>query len=219
MFTIAIDGPSGSGKSTAARLTARRLGAQYLDTGAMYRAVAVGCLDSGIHQDDPVAITDYCRTMDLDISTDPDDQHIRLAGRDITAAIREPEVSAWVRAVSTNPDCREELVRRQREIIASGDFVAEGRDITTVVAPDAAVRVLLTADPQARMRRRGAELGDKVDAAGLRDQIIGRDLADSTLVNFTVAADGVVTIDSTDLTPDQVVAQILLLAHRAGIVR
>ncbi|MDR0848448.1 MAG: (d)CMP kinase [Propionibacteriaceae bacterium] len=217
MFTIAIDGPSGSGKSTTAKLTARRLGARYLDTGAMYRAVAVGCMGAEIDHDDATAIAAYCVGMDLDISTDPDDQYVRLGEADITDAIRAPEVSAWVSAVSTNPECRVDLVKRQRDIIASDNFVAEGRDITTVVAPEAEVRVLLTADPEARMARRGAELGGAVDEAGLRDQILRRDKDDSTLVNFTVAADGVATIDSTFLTPDEVVAQVLLLARRAGI--
>jgi len=215
MFTIAIDGPSGSGKSTAAKMTARVLGWEYLDTGAMYRAVAVGCMAAGI--EDPESIADYCRRMDLEISTDPEDQYVRLGGRDVTSAIRSPGVSAWVSTVSTNPQCRTELVRRQQEIIASGAFVAEGRDITTVVVPEAQVRVLLTADPQARMSRRGAELGGKLSEADLRDQVLRRDKDDSTLVDFTVAADGVATIDSTFLTPEEVVAQILILAERAGI--
>ena len=215
MFTIAIDGPSGSGKSTAAKMTARALKCGYLDTGAMYRAVAVGCMDAGI--DDPEEIAAYCQGMDLEISTDPDDHFVRLSGRDITAEIRSPDISAWVSRVSTNPECRTDLVRRQQEILASGSFVAEGRDITTVVAPHAQVRILLTADAQARMSRRGAELGGVLTKADLHDQIVRRDKDDSTLVNFTVAADGVATIDSTYLTPEEVVAQILLLAERAGI--
>ena len=217
MFTIAIDGPSGAGKSTVAMMTARYLGWRYLDTGAMYRAVAVGCLRSGVDRDDAAAIASYCRDMELDISTDPDDQYVRLAGCDITEAIRSPEVSAWVSAVSTNPKCRAELVARQRAIIATGHFVAEGRDITTVVAPEAEVRLLLTADATTRLARRGAQLAGQVDAADLRDQVLRRDRDDSKLVEFQVAADGVVTIDSTTLTPDQVVAQILTLARRAGI--
>jgi len=215
MFTIAIDGPSGSGKSTAAKMTARALGWNYLDTGAMYRAVAVGCMQSGL--EDPDSLSDFCQQMDLEISTDPDDQYIRLSGRDITSDIRSPEVSAWVSKVSTNPKCRTDLVRRQQEILHSGSFVAEGRDITTVVAPHAQVRVLLTADAQARMSRRGAEMGGRLSESDLHDQIVRRDKDDSTLVNFTVAADGVATIDSTYLTPEEVVAQILILAQRAGI--
>ena len=215
MYTIAIDGPSGSGKTTTAKMLARRLGWGYLDTGAMYRAVAVGCMENGI--EDGEGIAEFCRTMDLDISTDPDHPRVLLSGQDISAAIRAPETSAWVSKVSTNPECRQELVERQQAIIASVDLVAEGRDITTVVAADAQVRVLLTADPEARMYRRGAELGGRVDEAGLRDQVLRRDRDDSTLVNFTVAADGVVTIDSTFLSPEEVVAQILSLAEQAGI--
>jgi cytidylate kinase len=215
MFTIAIDGPSGSGKSTAAKMTARVLDCAYLDTGAMYRAVAVGCMELGI--ENPEEVAEYCRSMDLEISTDPDNHYVHLDGRDITDAIRAPEVSAWVSKVATNPECRDELVTRQQQILELGSFVAEGRDITTIVAPHAQVRVLLTADPEARMARRGAELQGRVDESGLRDQILRRDKDDSTLVNFTVAADGVATIDSTHLTPDEVVSQILLLVRRAGI--
>jgi len=217
MYTIAIDGPAGAGKSTVAKRTAKRLGCGYLDTGAMYRAVAVGCLAAGIDHGDAAGIAEFCRGMEVEISTDPDNQYVRLSGRDITEEIRSPATTAWVAAVSTNPDCRTDLVERQRAILASAPFVAEGRDITTVVAPQAEVRVLLTADEQVRLARRGAELGNKVDAAALRDQVVRRDRDDSTLVNFTVAADGVVTIDSTNLTIDQVVDQILLLAARAGV--
>lgn len=217
--TIAIDGPSGAGKTTTAQAVARQLGWRYLDTGAMYRAVAVGCMAGGVGHDDAAAIADYCLGMDLVISTDPDNVSFHLAGRDITADIRQPAVSAWVSAVSTNPACRTDLVRRQQAILGTGDFVAEGRDITTVVAPQAEVRVLLTATEAVRLSRRGAELGDTVDAAALRDQVVRRDRDDSTLVNFTVAADGVVTIDSTSLTLAEVVAQILELARRAGLTR
>ncbi|MDR0488212.1 MAG: (d)CMP kinase [Propionibacteriaceae bacterium] len=215
MYTIAIDGPSGSGKTTTAKALARKLGWGYLDTGAMYRAVAVGCMEAGIY--DPEGIAEYCRTMEVEISTDPDHPAIIVAGHDISEAIRAPETSAWVSKVSTNPECRINLVQRQKDIIASSNMVAEGRDITTVVAADAEVRILLTADAEARMSRRGAELGGKVDEAGLRDQVLRRDRDDSTLVNFTVAADGVVTINSTLMTLDEVVDQILSLAEHAGI--
>ncbi|MDR1806729.1 MAG: (d)CMP kinase [Propionibacteriaceae bacterium] len=216
-FWIAIDGPSGAGKSTAAKGVARRLGFRYLDTGAMYRAVAVGCLRSGVDHGDGPAIADVTRGLDLDISTDPDNQYILLAGDDITRAIREPAVSAWVSAVSTNPECRAELVRRQQAIIAGGDFVLEGRDTTTVIAPTAQVRLLLVARPEARLRRRGAELGAKVDAAQLRDQVLRRDQDDSTLVDFQNAAAGVRVLDSTDLTIDAVQDQIIAWARQAGL--
>jgi cytidylate kinase len=217
MFTIAIDGPSGSGKSTAAKGTARRLGCRYLDTGAMYRAVALGCLRAGLGKADTAAITAYCRNLDLDLSTDPDHQRLILAGDDITAAIREPEVSAWVSAVATIAECRAELVRRQQAIIAADDFVLEGRDTTTVVAPAAQVRILLVADAAARLARRGAELGAKVDAAQLADQVLRRDRDDSTLVDFQSAAPGVHIIDSTTLSKTAVIDKIVALAQAAGL--
>ena len=214
---VAIDGPSGSGKSTAARLTAQRLGFGYLDTGAMYRGVAVACLRDLVDQNDAAAIASRTRTVVLDISTDPDDQRLFVDGVDATAAIREPRVSAWVSAVSTNAESRAELVRRQREIVADGRFVVEGRDITTVVCPEAAVRVLLVADPVRRMARRAAELGNGVDSTALHDQVIRRDRDDSRLVNFTDAAPGVTVIDSTDLTIEEVVRRIVELAREAGL--
>lgn len=214
---VAIDGPSGSGKSTAARLTAQRLGFGYLDTGAMYRGVAVACLRDLVDHDDASGIAAMTRTVVLDISTDPDDQRLLVDGVDATAAIREPRVSAWVSAVSTNPESRAELARRFREIVADGRFVVEGRDITTVVCPAAAVRVLLVADPVRRLSRRAAELGDAVDAAALHDQVLRRDKDDSTLVNFTEAAPGVTIIDSTDLTIEEVVGRIVGMAREAGL--
>jgi cytidylate kinase len=214
---VAIDGPSGSGKSTAARQVARRLGYGYLDTGAMYRGVAVACLRDGVDHEDTEGVAEVTRTVMLDISTDPDDQRLLVDGVDATATIREPSVSAWVSAVSTNAASRAELVRRQRAIVASGGFVVEGRDITTVVCPDAAVRVLLVADPVRRMARRGAELAGALDEAALHDQVVRRDKDDSTLVNFTDAAPGVSVIDSTELTVDEVVAAILALAEATGI--
>lgn len=214
---VAIDGPSGSGKSTSAREAARRLGFGYLDTGAMYRGVAVACLRDGIDHEDAAGIAEMTRTVGLDISTMPDDQWLRVDGVDATLTIREPHVSAWVSAVSTNAASRAELVRRQRSIIAAGRFVVEGRDITTVVCPEAVVRVLLVADPVRRMARRGAELAGALDEAALHDQVLRRDKDDSTLVNFTDAAPGVTIIDSTELTIDEVVELIVALARDAGL--
>jgi cytidylate kinase len=214
---VAIDGPSGSGKSTTAREVARLLGYGYLDTGAMYRGVAVACLRDGVDHEDVEGIAETTRTVVLDISTTPGDQWLRVDGFDATLTIREPHVSAWVSAVSTNAASRAELVRRQRAIIAAARFVVEGRDITTVVCPEAAVRVLLVADPVRRMARRGAELAGALDEAALHDQVLRRDKDDSTLVNFTDAAPGVTVIDSTELTIDEVVARILALARDAGL--
>jgi len=216
-LVIAIDGPSGSGKSTTSRGVAKALGLAYLDTGAMYRAVACAFLDAGVDPSDVDGVIDATLGADLEISTDPDDQWVRVNGRDVTTAIREPEVSAKVSAVSTVPECRENLVSRQRALIeaAPAGIVAEGRDITTVVAPDADVRLLLTADPEIRMARRQAELGDKVDAAQLADQVLRRDSDDSKLVNFTTAADGVTHLDCTYLTLEETIDAVLQLVDAA----
>lgn len=215
---VAIDGPSGSGKSSTAREVARQLGFGYLDTGAMYRGVAVACLAAGIDRTDGDAIADMARRVDLELTTAPDGQVLTVDGKDVTEQIRTPEVTAWVSAVATTPEARAELVRRQQEIVALGRFVIEGRDTTTVVVPDAAVRVLLVADPQQRLDRRGAELGGALPTEHLVDQVLRRDADDSTLVNFTEAADGVVVIDSTALGLDEVVDEVMALAEAAGLL-
>ena len=215
-LVIAIDGPSGSGKSSASRGVAKALGLAYLDTGAMYRAVACAFLDAGVDPSDEAGVVAATLGADLEISVDPDDQWVRVNGRDVTTAIREPEVSSKVSAVSTVAECRSNLVARQRAIIeaAPAGIVAEGRDITTVVAPDADVRLLLTADPEIRMARRQLELGDKVNAAQLADQVLRRDSDDSKLVNFTTAADGVTHLDGTYLTLEQTIQAVLDLVAR-----
>ncbi|OLT15976.1 cytidylate kinase [Serinicoccus sp. CUA-874] len=220
-LTIAIDGPSGSGKSSVSKAVARELGLGYLDTGAMYRAVAWQCLDGDVDLTDQQAVAQAARDVRLDISTDPDDQVLRVGGTDITDAIRETRVTSQVSAVATNLDVRAELRRRQREIIAAareqqGGIVAEGRDITTVVAPDAERRILVTASEEARLTRRSTELHGGADAeqvAATRDQIVRRDQQDSTVSAFMEAADGVVTLDTSDLSFDQVVAAVLALVR------
>ncbi len=216
-LVIAIDGPSGSGKSTTSRGVAKALGLAYLDTGAMYRAVACAFLDAGVDPKDEAGVIAATGGADLGNSTDPDDQGGGVNGRDGTKAIREPEVSAKVSAVSTVAECRANLVQRQRSIIeaAPNGIVAEGRDITTVVAPDADVRLLLTADPEIRMARRQAELGAKVDAAQLADQVLRRDSDDSKLVNFTTAADGVTHLDCTYLSLPETIEAVLSLVAAA----
>jgi cytidylate kinase len=216
-LVIAIDGPSGSGKSSTAKAVARELGLAYLDTGAMYRAIACAYLDAGVDPSDVEGVIRETLNADVVISTDPDREHVVVNGTDVTARIREPEISAKVSAVSTVPECRENLVARQRSIIeqAPKGIVAEGRDITTVVAPDADIRLLLTADPEVRMARRKAELGDKVDAAALHDQVVRRDSDDSKLVNFTTAADGVTELDCTYLSLPEVIEAVLGLVRAA----
>ncbi|MBK8462893.1 MAG: (d)CMP kinase [Nigerium sp.] len=213
-FVIAIDGPSGSGKSSTARDLARRLGLGYLDTGAMYRAVTVAFLDAGVSPDDTDALIAATTGADLAISLDPDDRWVRVNGRDVTAEIREPRTAQHVSVISRIPACRADLVARQRALMDSDPrgCIAEGRDITTVVYPDADLRILLTASEQARLARRGGELGASVDAAELRDQVVRRDADDSLLVNFTTAADGVLELDTSDMTLSEVVDSIVALA-------
>jgi len=216
-LVIAIDGPSGSGKSTTSRAVAQRLGLAYLDTGAMYRAVTCAFLDAGVDPSDTAGVIASTVGADLEISTDPEDQWVRVNGTDVTQRIREQEISTKVSAVSTVPECRADLVARQRAIIdaAPAGIVAEGRDITTVVAPDADLRVLLTADPEIRMARRNVDLGGAVDQAALADQVLRRDSDDSRLVNFSTAADGVLQLDCTYLTLDQTIDAVLdLVAAR-----
>lgn len=216
-LVIAIDGPSGSGKSTTARAVARRLGLSYLDTGAMYRAVAVAFLDAGVSPDDTAAVIEATTSADIELSLDPDERWVRVNGRDVTAEIREPRTAQNVSAVSTIPECRADMVRRQRALMDADPrgCVAEGRDITTVVAPDADVRLLLSADPEIRMARRKLDHGGQIDDAALRDQILRRDADDSTLVNFSTAADGVVSLDGSLLSLDQVIDAVVELAERA----
>lgn len=198
---IAVDGPSGSGKSSVCRAVASQLGAAYLDTGAMYRAATWYCLAQGVDLDDEQAVAVAVEEVPLMISTDPQHQVITVGENDVTAAIREPRISERVSEIATNRPARALLIAAQRRIIdRAGFIVAEGRDITTVVAPDAQVRVLLTASAEARLRRRGLQLGGLGPAEALRRQVIDRDARDSTASNFTEAADGVAVLDSSDLT-------------------
>lgn len=220
-LVIAVDGPSGSGKSSVCRRVAARLGLAYLDTGAMYRAATWWCLDRGTDLADILAVAEAVRALPLEIGLDPAGPTVVVGGTDVAAAIRTGEISAAVSAVATNLDARAELVARQRAVVAAerdGGFsggrgvVAEGRDITTVVAPDADVRLLLTASEDARLARRARELhGDDGAAAvaATRDQVVRRDAQDSTVVEFMTAADGVVTVDSSDLDLEQTVEAVL----------
>ncbi|MYM19610.1 (d)CMP kinase [Brevibacterium sp. 5221] len=211
---IAIDGPSGVGKSSVSKETARRLGFGYLDTGAMYRAMAWLAHQRGVG--DPGDVVELVRGAELEISTDPDAFAIEVDGIDVTDDIRDPEVAQFVQTVSAVPEARSELIERQREIIAAASpgIVVEGRDITTVVAPQAPVRILMTADEAVRIARRAAELHGAADAAHVdstRAQISDRDARDAQTTNFTTAADGVVTLDTTHIGFDESVAAVLEL--------
>ncbi len=212
---FAIDGPSGSGKSTTAKLLARRLGLGYLDTGAMYRAATTEYLRQHPDGASQEVVAQLVGDAELTCETSPDGPRFAINGQDVTDEIREPRISAAVSEVATNREVRRLLTERMREIIAEHDrrIVVEGRDITTVVAPDADVRVLLIADPEARVARRAAEVEGKATAEEVTDQVLRRDRDDSTVSNFTVAAEGVVVIDSTFLSPDQVVDRIVELAR------
>ncbi len=221
-LVVAIDGPSGSGKSSVSRGVAERLGLAYLDTGAMYRAATWWCLHLGLDLADRDAVADAVKDLPLVQGLEPSAPTVRVAGTDVAEAIRTTEISAAVSAVATNLDVRAELRRRQRDLIeaerhagsVSGGrgVVAEGRDITTVVAPDADVRVLLTASEEARLARRAREIHGTADADALvstRDQVLRRDADDSTVAEFHRAADGVVTLDSSALDLDGTIAAVI----------
>ncbi|WP_282852750.1 (d)CMP kinase [Gulosibacter sediminis] len=218
---VAIDGPAGSGKSTVSREVARRLGWQLLDTGSVYRAITWFGLQRGADLDDARAIIALMPAF-LDawrLSLDPDESWVRVGDDDITGDIRTTEISANVSKVARLIPVREAVNERFRKLLfgsAAAGIVAEGRDITTVVAPDANVRILLTADEAERIRRRQAELaGD--DAAAVAATVAARDARDSQVVNFTSAADGVTVVDSTHLDLDAVIDAVLeLIRERSG---
>jgi cytidylate kinase len=224
-LVIAIDGPSGSGKSTVSREVAQRLKLAYLDTGAMYRALTWWCAKTGLDLDDQSAVARAARDLPLVMSTDPAAPSVEVAGEGIDDAIRTSEISESVSKVATNLEVRAELCSRQRALIAesvekSGGVVAEGRDITTVVAPGADVRILLVANQNARLARRAKELhGDSENAAvhATHDQIVRRDADDSTVSQFMQAAPGVTLVDTTELDFEQSVDAVLRVVDaRAG---
>jgi cytidylate kinase len=207
---VALDGPSGTGKSTVARLLAGRLGARYLDTGAMYRAATVAALDAEVDLADGVAVTAAVEDAEFEISTDPEKTWVRLNGTAVDERIRSAEVTAAVSAVSAVPAVRAAMVALQRELIGDGGIVVEGRDIGTVVWPTARPKVFLTASPQARASRRAAELGAEVDAVAA--DIARRDGLDSSRAASPLlqAADAAV-LDTTDLDVEQVVDRLAQL--------
>lgn len=216
-LVIAIDGPSGSGKSTVARRVASALGLRYLDTGAMYRALTWWALDRGVDVTDRDAVARLARELPLRMGTDPEAPTVVVGEQDVAAAIRESRISESVSAVATNRDVRAEMRIRQRAYAEAGDIVIEGRDITTVIAPDAPVRVLLTASEDARLARRAKELhgvADEDAVARTRDQVVRRDADDSTVSVFTEAADGVTVVDSSHMTIEDTIAAVLELVER-----
>lgn len=232
-LVIAIDGPSGSGKSSVSRAVARRLGLAYLDTGAMYRALTWWCLQGEVDLDDQDGVARAAIELPLHMDTDPAAPSVQVAGVAIDEAIRTTAISAVVSKVATNLGVREELRKRQRALIAdsvrsSGGVVAEGRDITTVVAQDADVRILMVARQAARLARRAKELHGEADLATMtatHDQIVRRDKDDSKVSEFMEAAPGVTSLDTTELNFAQSVDAVLALVatatglHNPGVAR
>ena len=199
---IAIDGPAGSGKSSVARRVAQELGFTYLDSGAMYRCVALLWLAAP--ERDPAELAREAR---IELG-----ERVLLDGRDVSEEIRAAQVSEAASQLAAEPRVRAELVAKQRALIASGDWVAEGRDIATVVAPEAALKVFLTASPQERARRRATELG--ADLATVRAELTLRDTRDSTREHSPLRpARGAVTLDTSDLSEEEVVQRVLELAR------
>ena len=210
-----MDGPSGSGKSSTARGVAARLGLRYLDTGAMFRAITWWMLQHGIDVDDPAAVAARIAEPVLDSGTEPLAPTITLDGTDVAGPIRSQEVTSAVSAVSAVPEVRARLLETQRSIIGDGGIVVEGRDIGTVVAPRAAVKVFLTAEADARAVRRTAEMeGATVEAT--HQDLLRRDKADSgRATSPLVMADDAHHIDTTPYTLDEVIAQVIALVERA----
>jgi cytidylate kinase len=212
-MVIAIDGPAGAGKSSVARGVAASLGFTYLDSGAMYRCVALAGIERGADLDDGEAMGEVARALEIDLGQG----RVRLDRRDVSAAIREPGVTAAASQISIHPQVREAMVTRQRDLIAAGRYVAEGRDIGTVVSPDAPLKVFLTAGEEERARRRAAQTGED-PAAVLADQR-ERDQRDETREHSALrAAPDAVELDTTGLALETVVERIVEMARERGLV-
>jgi cytidylate kinase len=211
-MVIAIDGPAGAGKSTVARRVAQALGFTYLDSGAMYRCVALAALRAGVDVDDGAAVGELA--WELDIGFDGDS--VRLDGKPVGGEIRSPEVTIAASHVSVHPQVRQAMVKRQRELIATGSYVAEGRDIGTVVSPASPLKVFLNASPEERARRRATETG--ADRAAVLKAIEDRDRRDRTREHGALrSADDAVAVDTTDLSVEQVVDRVVELARERGL--
>jgi len=217
---VAIDGPAGAGKSTVARAVAVRLGVGYLDTGSMYRALALLAIRRGVAPSDGPALTALSRQHPVELRPGPDGLRVMIAGDDVTVAIREADVTATVSEVAAHADVRAEMVARQRGIMERGDWVSDGRDIGSVVCPGAEVKVFLTASVDERARRRHAELvarGERVDLRAIRGDVERRDNADSSrAASPLVVADGAIVVDTTGMGIAEVVDRIAGMVEAGG---
>ncbi len=210
---IAIDGPAGAGKSTVARALAARLGFTYLDSGAMYRCVALAAIRSRADLDDPDALAELARRLEIT----PDTDRVLLDGEDVTGAIRDPAVTAAASRVSVHQGVRDAMVERQRALLASGDHVAEGRDIGTVVSPEAPLKVFLTASAAERARRRAAESDEPEER--VRAAQASRDARDRQREHGALRrAEDATEIDTTGLDVNQVVDRIVAMGRERGLV-
>jgi cytidylate kinase len=211
-MVIAIDGPAGAGKSSVARGVAAALGFTYLDSGAMYRSVAFAALQAGADLDDPEAMGELARSLEVEVANGG----VELNGRDVTEAIRSPEVTAAASRAAVHPDVRAAMVERQRALIDAGRYVAEGRDIGTVVSPEAPLKVYLTATDEERARRRAAETGEPLDS--VRDSQHRRDSRDRDRPHGALRpADDAVELDTTVMALDEVVERVVELARERGV--
>jgi CMP/dCMP kinase len=216
---VTLDGPSGTGKSSVARAVATRLGAAYLDTGAMYRAATVAVLDAGVDPEDAEAVARAVAAATIEVGTAADTEVVTVDGVDVAVRIRGPEVTRAVSAVSAVPAVRRQLVEQQRALVAGSDaVVVEGRDIGTVVLPEATVKVYLTAAPEARAERRALQLGlsTPAEVAELAADLRRRDEYDSSRADSPLRpAPDAVIVDSTHLEQDQTVERVVALARSA----
>lgn len=211
-FIIAIDGPAGAGKTTIGRMLARELGLLYIDTGSMYRAVALAVIESSTNETDDLTVGSLAERIDIDLAGDPDSLRVTLDGRDVTDRIRDEDVTDMSSIISTIPAVRRALVRRQRELGRRG-AVMNGRDIGTVVFPSADFKFFLTATPEARAERRLAE-DRQIDPAATFEATLAdmteRDRRDSTREDSPlVAAPDALVIDSSGLSADEVFQQMM----------
>ena len=211
-MVIAIDGPAGAGKSSVARAVAAELGFTYLDSGAMYRCVALAVLEAGVDPDDGESLGPLAEGLEIGF----EGRRVLLGERDVSAEIRQPRITAVASRVSVHPAVRAAMVARQQRLIAAGRYVAEGRDIGTVVSPEASLKVFLTASDEERARRRAAETGE--DFESVLDAQRRRDARDTEREHGALrAAEDAVELDTTGFSLEEVVGRVVALAHERGL--